>query len=242
VNPDTLCTELQREYVAYKQWLADNPKGIHELGRDLAVAVAKPFEEDDPQFVQAVARVYQFVIDRFGDEPRKDGVTPLALHSMYLPRMMQAFGVTDKASYLVALLHDLIEDTDTSFQDLDALDLREAYGPVTQYVLLLTENQDLDEQPRGNAPSLREEAFIEQLRGAPVPVVNTEIVDRLHDLLDLDYLFADGNTNRAWARIHQKVAKCSRIIGAVTQDARGLNDAAFEAFRFRTEQLLTINP
>ena len=154
MNPDTLCAELQCEYVAYRQWLADNPQSIHELGRDLAVAVAKPFEEDDPQFVHDVVRVYQFVIDRFGDNRRKDGDTPLALHSMYLPRILNACGVTDKGSYLVALLHDLIEDTETSFQDLEALDLREAYGPITQYVLLLTENQDLDEQPRGKAPSL----------------------------------------------------------------------------------------
>src|SRR3982751_5291578 len=72
--------------------------------------------------LEIVIRAAAFAADRHRDQRRKDaGATPYINHPLDLARVLIVEGgVTDAATIAAALLHDTIEDTKTTPQDLEA--------------------------------------------------------------------------------------------------------------------------
>jgi guanosine-3',5'-bis(diphosphate) 3'-pyrophosphohydrolase len=112
---------------------------------------------------------------------RKDGSTPYVSHAFRVCMIVRdLFGFDDPHMLMTALLHDVIEDTNTDFDDLAA-----TFGPeVAQWVATLSKDKRLPEDRR-------EEAYLEALCAAPWQVQACKLADLVDNLSDSDKLAAD---------------------------------------------------
>jgi guanosine-3',5'-bis(diphosphate) 3'-pyrophosphohydrolase len=117
----------------------------------------------DPQalLLEAVA----FAADKHRNQRRKDAeASPYINHPIALASLLKREGVDDVAVLCAALLHDTIEDTNTTADELRVL-----FGEIiTSVVLEVTDDKNLDKAERKrlqvvNAPMLSERAKLVKL-------------------------------------------------------------------------------
>jgi len=117
----------------------------------------------DPQtlLLEAVA----FAADKHRNQRRKDAeASPYINHPIALASLLKREGIDDVAVLCAALLHDTIEDTNTTADELRVL-----FGEViTSVVLEVTDDKDIDKAERkrlqvANAPMLSERAKLVKL-------------------------------------------------------------------------------
>lgn len=109
---------------------------------------------------------------------RKDGKTPYVSHPFRVCLIVQkVFGLDEPRILQTALLHDVIEDTTTDYDDL-----AEQFSPeVAEWVGYLTKDKRLPEEKR-------EEVYLEAIRSAPwqVQVCKlADVYDNMNDVRDL---------------------------------------------------------
>lgn len=105
---------------------------------------------------------------------RKDGLTPYVAHPFRVALTVRdLFGNDDPAALCVALLHDVIEDTTTDYDDLCA-----EFGPeIARDVACLTKDKRLPEAER-------ETAFYEQIDRGGWRVRLVKLADAYDNLCD----------------------------------------------------------
>ena len=117
----------------------------------------------DPQtlLLEAVA----FAADKHRNQRRKDAeASPYINHPIALASLLKREGVDDVVVLCAALLHDTIEDTNTTADELRVL-----FGEViTSVVLEVTDDKNIDKSERkrlqvANAPMLSERAKLVKL-------------------------------------------------------------------------------
>ncbi|XP_060568346.1 guanosine-3',5'-bis(diphosphate) 3'-pyrophosphohydrolase MESH1-like, partial [Ruditapes philippinarum] len=115
-------------------------------------------------------------------------------------------GVTDVHVIQAALLHDTVEDTDTSFEELE-----EHFGPeVTGLVKEVTDNKSLPSPLRK----------LEQIKHAPNTSPKAKLVklaDKLYNLRDLNRATPEGWTEE---RVHKYFEWASKVVAGL----RGTNE------------------
>ena len=96
------------------------------------------------QLLEAVA----FAADKHRNQRRKDAeASPYINHPIALANLLKREGVADVAVLCAALLHDTIEDTNTT-----AAELRVAFGEIiTSVVLEVTDDKNIDKAARKQA-------------------------------------------------------------------------------------------
>ena len=101
-----------------------------------------------------------------------DGVTPYFAHVVRVSWILRdLFKIKDTATIVAGILHDVVEDTDTSLQEIE-----DQFGKtIAQYVDLLTKNQALPKRQR-------ERDYDEKLLNAPENVQIAKLAD-LYDNL-----------------------------------------------------------
>jgi (p)ppGpp synthase/HD superfamily hydrolase len=82
--------------------------------------------------VQAILRALSFAAERHSDQRRKGaGRPPFINHAIEVASILATIGgVTDAVTLQAALLHDTLEDTDTS-----AAELEELFGPLVRQIV-----------------------------------------------------------------------------------------------------------
>ena len=109
-----------------------------------------------------VLKATQFAALKHRDQRRKDGKTPYIIHPISVAMILAEIGGVDDPEILsAALLHDTIEDTDTSAQELD----KEFGSRIRIIVEELTDNNQLTISQRkqlqiDNAPHLSKDATL----------------------------------------------------------------------------------
>jgi len=101
---------------------------------------------------------------------RKDGITPYVVHPIEVMRLLQKCGVTNQEILAVALLHDVIEDTSITYEQLSAGDYK---GYVADSVLALT-------IPSG----VTKQQYIDSFAGKPMDLVKVKAADRICNVKD----------------------------------------------------------
>lgn len=105
---------------------------------------------------------------------RKDDVTPLYDHLSGVVARLKNLGVTDEDVLAAAWLHDTLEDTKTSFADLDS-----RFGSKVA-VLVLALSKDM------NLPKARqEEQYVKQLKEASLEAKLIKLCDISANLKDI---------------------------------------------------------
>ena len=102
-------------------------------------------------------RAVSYAALRHKYQVRKDGKTPYVAHPFRVAMVVRhVFGEADETTMVVALLHDLIEDTTTDYDDI-----AEQFGlEIADCVAALTKDSRLHQQ-------LREDVYYKNLENAP---------------------------------------------------------------------------
>jgi len=115
------------------------------------------------------------------EQRRKDGLTPYVSHPFRVCLIVrELFGFDDPHMLMAALLHDVIEDTSSDFEDV-----AEAFGTeVAQWAATLSKDKRLPEEQR-------EQAYLQALCAAPWQVQVCKLADVLDNLTDSAKLASD---------------------------------------------------
>ena len=130
--------------------------------------------------MELIDRAVEYARDKHKDQKRKDG-SPYIIHPLAVAEIVAEIGL-DMDAILGALLHDCIEDTDASFDEISRL-FGQTVAELVEGVTKLT---------RANFSS-SEEAQMENLRkmfmamSKDIRVVLIKISDRLHNMRTMQY-------------------------------------------------------
>jgi len=174
-------------------------------------------------------RAIEFASAKFRGKYRQDGKTHLFLHSLFLLAVLKAFGEKQPETYLAAMLHDVLEDTAATKKELRSLKFRSTPGKnVASYVEALSQNKSISDKPQGKSViSPRVRNFIKRLKNSPSPIINVELADRVHDLLDLDYL-KTLKPAEARSRLNNKIKRGKTIVAEITRGRKDFNKRLFK--------------
>lgn len=115
-----------------------------------------------------------FAKERHAGMTRKDGVTPFFDHLSGVVARMKNLGVTDEDILCAAWLHDILEDTKTSFSELDS-----RFGSkIAVLVLSLSKDKSL---PKAR----QEEQYVKQLKEASRDAKLIKLCDISANLRDI---------------------------------------------------------
>ena len=116
----------------------------------------------------------KFAQEKHKNQKRKDGVTPYSDHLEGVVNRLKNLGVTDKDVLCAAWLHDIIEDTDVTFDQIN-----ERFGrEVAVIVLSLSKDQNILKKDR-------EIQYISQLKDASFQTKLIKLCDISANLKDL---------------------------------------------------------
>ena len=125
----------------------------------------------------AVAKAVEFAIRYHGDQRRPTGAPYLEHLLETLEVLVRGAGVTDPAVLCAAVLHDVVEDTPCTVDDV-----RLAFGDrVADMVRWVTKPEPADGADRKAA----KESYLKSLRGAPDDAVLVKLADRASNVQTL---------------------------------------------------------
>lgn len=210
--------------------------------------IKKEFQEKDPlvaaknvadslgkqgEFFQ---EVFKFLVESFTGKYRHDGKTPLAFHSTFLTKLLYLCGEKTKDALLVGALHDLLEDTDVSKEQLLSQRFMRGRQYLIQLLELLTENTELSREPDENNLPPRYQEFISRLIGAKREVINAEISDRFCDLMDLEGVLCLPPEEKK-SRLVAKLLKVNSFVENIIRDRQDVNENCLKLFRNKVKNI-----
>lgn len=136
-----------------------------------------------PEFMRAL----QYAAFKHRDQRRKDTQeTPYINHPINVSTILSVEGgIKDEAVLMAALLHDVVEDTDATFSDLE-----QQFGPdVTSLVREVTDDKSLEKQ-------VRKQLQIENAAKTTGRAKLIKLADKLDNLRDLL-----KETPRGWTEV-----------------------------------------
>ena len=143
----------------------------------MAAAIAKHLPGADMAIID---RAVEYAQNKHKDQKRKDG-SPYIIHPLAVAQIVSEMGL-DTDAVLGALLHDCIEDTDASFDEIAKL-----FSPTVAELV-----EGVTKLTRANFSST-EQAQMENLRkmfmamSKDIRVVLIKIADRLHNMRTMQY-------------------------------------------------------
>src|SRR3989344_2124730 len=164
---------IEEKYKFIKKDFQD--KNHKEVAKDISRELPSIFSE-----------VFSFLVDSFEGKLRRDGKTPLVFHSIFLTKLLYYCGVRDEDNLLIGALHDVLEDTKITEDELLNKKFMEGKTGILSSLKILKENVLLSRESNGKNLPPRYREHISRMIGAPKEVVNVEILDRFSDLMDLE--------------------------------------------------------
>lgn len=140
-------------------------------------------------------KVFDYSNLKHSGQFRKDGVTPYFYHPMMVSKIVKENG-GDIAQQCAALLHDVLEDTDTTIYDLyDFLKTvtleNDFYNIVLDYVLNLTNKYTKEAYPYLNRKERKNHEIAEFATWTDPKLKLIKLADINHNLQGFDSLDAD---------------------------------------------------
>jgi (p)ppGpp synthase/HD superfamily hydrolase len=133
------------------------------------------------------------------NDVRKATDTPYITHPASVAMILIRAGFTDDCLLAAALLHDVVEDTDCTLDEL----ADEFPTAVVEYVTALSERK-LDEDGEKIAWKVRKEEHLKEAAAAPLAARAIVLADKLHNLATMCY-YLDSNSD-LWSRFNASPA------------------------------------
>ncbi len=121
-----------------------------------------------------VIRAQKFAGEKHKNQKRKDGVTPFYDHLEGVVNRLKNLGISNQNVLSAAWLHDTIEDSDTTFEEIN-----EIFGnTISVLVLSLTKDSNLSRKDR-------ELQYIQQLKNSTIETKIIKFCDISANLKDI---------------------------------------------------------
>jgi len=121
-----------------------------------------------------VLKAQKFACEKHRNQKRKDGITPFSDHLEGVVNRLKNLGISNQDILCAAWLHDTIEDTDTSFDEIN-----EIFGnTISVLVLSLTKDSKLSKKER-------EIQYIQQLKDSTLQAKIIKFCDISANLKDI---------------------------------------------------------
>ncbi|XP_066962953.1 guanosine-3',5'-bis(diphosphate) 3'-pyrophosphohydrolase MESH1 [Macrobrachium rosenbergii] len=139
-------------------------------------------QPSDSSILSSIIRCVNFAAIKHKNQRRKDPEkTPYINHPIGVAHILIEGGVQDPAVIQAALLHDTVEDTDTTNDEL-----KEVFGPkVAGIVAEVTDDKSLDKQER------KKLQIVHAASSSPEAKL-VKLADKLYNLRDLDRITPEG--------------------------------------------------
>ena len=134
--------------------------------------------------VKLIQRAYNYAVEKHGDQKRKSG-EPYIIHPTNVAYTIAELGLDEK-TICAALLHDVVEDTDATYEDIEkefGTEIAEMVDGVTK--LKLIQHASIEENQVENYRKM----FLAM--GKDIRVIIIKLADRLHNMRTLEYLKRD---------------------------------------------------
>ncbi|MBT4866543.1 MAG: bifunctional (p)ppGpp synthetase/guanosine-3',5'-bis(diphosphate) 3'-pyrophosphohydrolase, partial [Planctomycetaceae bacterium] len=156
-------------------------------------------DQSSPFFSPLVERAMRTAAIWHRNDVRKATDTPYITHPASVAMILIRAGFTDDCLLAAALLHDVVEDTDCTLDEL-----ADAFPPaVVEYVAALSE-QKLDESGENRSWRIRKEEHVAEVAAAPLAARAIVLADKLHNLTAMCYdIEFDANL---WSRFNASPA------------------------------------
>ena len=134
--------------------------------------------------IKTVTRAYNYAFIHHGEQKRKSG-DPYIIHPLNVANIIAGLGI-DTETVCAALLHDIVEDTDVTRDDL----IKEFGEEITEIVDGVTKLQKIQyvDQTEAQVENYRK-MFLAM--GKDIRVILIKLADRLHNMRTLKYLTRD---------------------------------------------------
>ena len=109
-------------------------------------------------------------------------------------------------------------------------------GYLIDYLRILKEDKTLSREPNGENLPPRYVEHVKRLIGAPREVINTEIIDRFSDLMDLEYIMVLPEKERDF-RLKSKVIKVKSFVTNIIRNRDDFNGKALNLFELKVKEL-----
>ena len=157
-----------------------------------------------------LARAVSFAAHAHRHQLRKDGKTPYVAHPLRVCLVVrQVFGVDDPATLAAAVLHDVIEDTTTDYDDL-----LEHFGPTVADCVSAVSKDMRAPEPQ------REAAYLARLLAGDWRVTLCKLADSYDNLSDFAALTPAGQK--------KQLGKATEFLDALRPHVPAQAQAAFE--------------
>ncbi|MFB5605272.1 MAG: HD domain-containing protein [Nitrosarchaeum sp.] len=124
--------------------------------------------------IEIIQNAKKFAHEKHKNQKKKDGITPYSDHLEGVVNRLKNLGITDKDTLCAAWLHDIIEVTDVTFDQIN-----ERFGrDIAVMVLSLTKDQNIPKKDR-------ETQYITQLKEAPLQTKIIKLCDISANIKDL---------------------------------------------------------
>jgi guanosine-3',5'-bis(diphosphate) 3'-pyrophosphohydrolase len=121
-----------------------------------------------------VLKAQKFAREKHKNQKRKDGITPYSEHLEGVVNRLKNLGISNQDILCAAWLHDTIEDTDTTFDEIN-----EIFGnTISVLVLSLTKDSELSKKQR-------ETQYIQQLKDSTLQAKIIKFCDISANLKDI---------------------------------------------------------
>lgn len=168
---------------------------------------------------KAVRKAYEYAVKKHEGQKRKSG-EPYIIHPLEATYTIAELGL-DEPTILAALLHDILEDTDTTYDEL-AEEFGEHVANIVDGVTKLGKLKFIDKQADYQAENLRK-MFIAMTKD--LRVVMVKLADRLHNMRTLKYLPPEKRLQKAKETLEIYAPIASRLgMGSMRGE---LEDLAF---------------
>ncbi|MCA9174377.1 MAG: bifunctional (p)ppGpp synthetase/guanosine-3',5'-bis(diphosphate) 3'-pyrophosphohydrolase [Planctomycetales bacterium] len=163
---------------------------------------------------ELLVRAAAFAAERHRSQRRKDdAATPYINHPLQVAELLVSANICDAALLAAAMLHDTVEDTATSFAEIESAFGAEVCGLVAE----VTDDKSLPKQRR-------KELQIEHAPHKSPRAKQLKIADKICNIRDLSDISPVG-----WDR--ERKAEYLRWAEAVVAGCEGINDWLDEQFR-----------
>ena len=137
----------------------------------------------EPEFLTGAGlarHAYELAAEAHAGQERKGDSSPYISHPVEVARLLEAEGNADEELIAATFLHDVVEDTEHSLEDI-----RERFGAgVGDLVEAMTEDKSID------AYEARKDHHREQVEAAGPRAVRIYAADKLANLRDMRSLYA----------------------------------------------------
>lgn len=121
-----------------------------------------------------VDKAQKFAYEKHRNQKRKDGVTPFSDHLEGVVNRLKNLGISNQDVLCAAWLHDILEDTDTTFDEINDI-----FGnSISVLVLSLTKDSELSKKER-------ETQYIQQLKDSTLQAKIIKFCDISANLKDI---------------------------------------------------------